>query len=1254
MQERIGQSVRSICAIVVTYFFTAKLSIITLNLGQETIQASPVWLPSGIAVAAFLLLGRRIWVGVAMGAFGVALSMMLDKPWGIALLISLGSAIAATLQALTATYLLRRVGFRPTLDRLQDALWLITLAAMVSPIVNATVSTAASYLAGALTWELLSQNWWKSWLENGMGILVITPVILTWHDWGKVLHRQRRVLEALICLVCLVAISGFVFGARSGLEASQYPLEYLPFPLTVWAVLRFGQVGAFSSSLLISIIAIGGVSQKRGPFVVMAGSAYEQQAILLLQTFMGVVAITTLILATAVAERQQAESRLRRSEASLANAQRIAQVGNWDLDLSQFFAEPIGTMLDAFFHYPLRWSDEMYRILGHHPGMFAPNQARLLEAVHPADRDKVEQALWQAICDRQPYSLEYRLIMPDGTERVVVEQVEVNASGITGTMQNMTDRRQAEAALRESDLRCRSMFEHAAIGIGMDSLDGKIIDSNAALQTMLGYSAAELKQMTFKQLTHPEDIAADLDLFNQMIAGARDHYQMEKRHIRKDGQPLWVRLTNSLVRDGAGNPQFSIGMVEDISDLKRAEERIQLYADIVRNMQIGVIVWHLENLEDLQSFRLVELNRAAAEILNVKTGRQDLIGKSIAEVFPCLPQTEYPQLYAEVIRSKTVCDLGELQYADEFVAESIFSTKAFSLPNNCVGLAFEDVSDRKRAEAALQQSEARFRSVAETAACIILVYQGTQFRYINPTTEVITGYSQQELMAMKFWEIVHPDCREMVRQRGLARQRGEAVPPQYEIKIITKNGEERWIDYTAAPVFFEGHNAALGTGFDITERKQAEARLQRAARRDRLLNEIALRIRQSLNLEEILDTTVAEIRQFLQADRVFISLLKENGQFQVVAESVDSHWRSLLGTVSNACASEEIRALFPPGQIRVNHDSSQIPMTPFLMEYYELCQIKAGIGAPIMQDGRMFGLLAINQCSAPRQWQRFEVELLEQLATQIEIAIQQGQLYQQLKKLAGSLEHQVQERTMQLQHNMRELQALNHLKEILLHAVAHDLRTPIMGTLMLLKHLRRKSGETVAIPRPKLELMIQSGERQLELIKSLLADQSLSLQCAPLNFGQLMVEILNDLEPLLQTDRVQRTNQVPLDLPLVFVDALQLRRVITNLITNALQHNLPGLHLILSANLELPGSEDGVSSQPMLRCAIADNGVGIKPEQTSRLFKLYAKGEDSPHLTGIALGLYLCRQIITAHGGEIGVYDTPGGGATFWFTLPLA
>jgi PAS domain S-box-containing protein len=1259
-QNRLGRYFVTVGGVAFAYFLMAKLTVTALGLQNEVVKASPVWMPSGIAVAALLLLGRRVWSGIAIGAFLTALSLSLSFPIPISLGIATSSACGATLQALAATFLLRRVGFRPSLERLQDALWLIGMGAMLSPLVSATISTFVPLLLGAIDASDLFSNWWTTWVGDGMGVLVLTPILLTWQSWLPLLRRQQ-IPELLIWLVLLVGTSGLIFGSQTVTKVAYYPLEYLPFPLIIWAALRFGlQVSVFAS-FTISTIAIWGAANNGGPFVGKGASL--SQVVLLLQTFMGVITMTALVLAAAVAERQQTENLLRRSEASLVNAQRIAQIGNWDLDLVHYQSLPTKPTTQELWKCPLRWSDELYRILGFVPRSFMPNQEIYLRAVHPNDRERVKQAFQAAVFEGKPYSLEYRIVLPDGDECLVSEQVEVSKFSVTGTVQNVTERRQSEAALRESERRCRGIFEGSAIGIGLDSLDGRILESNPALQTMLGYSNAELSSMKFSQFTHPDDAAADEELFQEMIAGVRDHYQIEKRHLRKDGKQLWVRLTNSLVRNAAGDPQFTIAMVEDVTDLKRAEESTRLYANIVKTMQIGVVVWHLEDLDDITTFRVVDLNPAAAEFLQIHTDLHALKGQRLVEAFPDMFTTECLELFADVVRHQTDRDLGEVRHADAAI-DGFFAIKAFPLPNHCVGFAFENVTERRKAEEALQQSEARFRVVAEAAACAILVYQGEKFRYINPATEAITGYSREELLAMSFWDTVHPDFRDVVRERGLARQRGEVVPPRYELKVVTKSGEERWIDYTAAPVLFEGQAAALGTGFDITERKQAEAQLQLAARRDRLLTEISHRIRQSLDLDEILKTTVEEIRHFLQADRVFISHFDRDGYGQVVAESVDEQWRSLLGWTSDANVSQEIRTMFAANRIRVNNDSSKVPLTPLLAEYYERCQVQAGIGAAIMQDNHLFGLLIINQCSAPRQWQPFEVELLEQLAIQVEIAIKQSQLYQQVQNFAAQMEYQVQERTMQLQQKMEELQKVNQFQDILLHAVSHDLRTPIIGMQMILKHLQNKPGNQLMMQRSRLEQMLQSGERQLMLINSLLEDRNqegtnIQIHCEPHQLEALVSSVIADLEPVLQSNQVVLNNLVPTDLTSVYIDAMQIRRVYDNLITNALKHNPPGIQLTLQATYEtIAPNSDSDSTQPnsqqaFIRCTVEDNGVGINPEQCNCLFKLYPRGVHNPRLTGIGLGLYMCRQIIHAHGGEIGVTSNPSEGATFWFTLPV-
>ncbi len=139
--------------------------------------------------------------------------------------------------------------------------------------------------------------------------------------------------------------------------------------------------------------------------------------------------------------------------------------------------------------------------------------------------------------------------------------------------------------------------------------------------------------------------------------------------------------------------------------------------------------------------------------------------------------------------------------------------------------------------AELRQSEERFRTLAETTATAIFVYAGEKFIYVNHATEALTGYSSAELLNLRFWDVVHPDFQEMIRQRGLARQRGEAVPARYEFKIVRKNGEERWIDFTAGKIEWRGQAAAIGSAFDITERKQAEEALRESEEKYRTLIE---------------------------------------------------------------------------------------------------------------------------------------------------------------------------------------------------------------------------------------------------------------------------------------------------------------------------------------------------------------------------------------------------------------------------------
>ncbi|MBD2510934.1 PAS domain S-box protein [Nostoc muscorum FACHB-395] len=220
---------------------------------------------------------------------------------------------------------------------------------------------------------------------------------------------------------------------------------------------------------------------------------------------------------------------------------------------------------------------------------------------------------------------------------------------------------------------------------------------------------------------------------------------------------------------------------------------------------------------------------------------------------------------------------------------------------------------------------------------------------------------------------------------------------------------------------------------------------------------------------------------------------------------------------------------------------------------------------------------------------------------------------------------------------------------VFFHAVSHDLRNPVLGSLMVLRNLLASPEENISISRSILERMIQSSDRQLNLINSLMEAhvsevQGVVLQRQPVQLLTVVEAAIADLEPLLEQNQAKLTNLVSADLPLLNADPTQLWRVFSNLIVNSIKHNPPGLLLTINATRE----------NEMIYCTVSDNGTGISQQQSDRLFDLYFRGANIRNSVSLGLGLYLCKQIINAHGGEIGVNSVLDAGATFWFTLPIS
>lgn len=294
---------------------------------------SPLCISAGISQAALFLWGRKIWLGVLLGAFFAAITTL-------PLTAACGIAIGSTVQAWCGAGLARQWQICPSLRRLQDVFRFLLSMVVLSTFISPTIGLTSLYLSGQVD-QNLSAIWWMWWIADAMGVLVITSVILVWfcplvrplqssmtvrafwRRWSREYwHKHKlRLIWALTWLICLSVISWLVFeassvpqiflwlGAPNALANTRYPLEYLPFPLVVWAALQFGQRGAVLATLIVSVMAIKGAALGDGLFATKAGNGSE--AMLLVQVFVAIVAVTALVLAAIMAELAAAEIKYR-------------------------------------------------------------------------------------------------------------------------------------------------------------------------------------------------------------------------------------------------------------------------------------------------------------------------------------------------------------------------------------------------------------------------------------------------------------------------------------------------------------------------------------------------------------------------------------------------------------------------------------------------------------------------------------------------------------------------------------------------------------------------------------------------------------------------------------------------------------------------------------------------------------------------------------------------------------------------------
>ncbi len=516
-----------------------------------------VWPPAGIALAAILLFGYRFWLGVALGAFLFA--FMDGRPFGF---FTLGTAIGNTMGAIVCAFLLKRIiAFDNAMERTRDVIGYIGLACFLGTTVNAAFNVLGLAYSGMVDWDDLFPATLVWWVPNALAGLVVAPFLITWATPTATRWNARLTAEAVLCGAGLVGgtlisfDSWFVYGIQN------YPLAYLPFPFLVWGAFRFGQRGATAGTLLVSALAISSLLKGRGPFV----ADTEKDSLMLIGSYIGILAVTNLLLAAAASERRAAERAVSESE------KRFRAVVEDQTDLICRF-QPDGVLTfvnDTFCRFHAKSRAEM---IG----------TNFFQTLSEEDAAVPLSYINSLPPDEPVVSFDHRLHSPD--DQMVWHQYRIRrlfhekgeALEFQAVIQDITQRKQSDQALRASEEKYRSLIDHIPDVVWTANLNRDLLYISGNACKVLGYSACELlgrNGRLWLDRIHPQDAKHVSQAYRRLFSTG-DKFDVEYQICRKDGQWIWLhdRALTTQPREGI---MCADGIFLDVTQRRLAEAAVQ-------------------------------------------------------------------------------------------------------------------------------------------------------------------------------------------------------------------------------------------------------------------------------------------------------------------------------------------------------------------------------------------------------------------------------------------------------------------------------------------------------------------------------------------------------------------------------------------------------------------------------------------------------------------------------------------------------
>ncbi|ERT07409.1 sensory box protein [Lyngbya aestuarii BL J] len=860
------------------------------------------------------------------------------------------------------------------------------------------------------------------------------------------------------------------------------------------------------------------------------------------------------------------------------------------------------------------------------------------------------------------------------------------------------ERKQTEAALQSSQ-RWVQQIADASPGILYlyDLQHQRNLYVNRTIADILGYSATEIQEMSqnfFQALMHPEDLAGLSDYYAQMSIGCEgDIFEIEYRMKHRDGHWLWLVSRDTVFScNESGQPQQILGTADDITEVKLAETQLrnskQLLQLVIDNIP-QLIFW-----KDCNSIYL-GCNQNFAQLVGLNTPEQ-IVGKTDYDLpwakqkYLGSDQDQHQAINHELLEYYLI--EAQLNVEGKPIWLDTHKIPLHDVEGDAIGIlsTYEDITERKQAEEQLRASEASLAS-AQRVAHVGNWELEIQTQKLTWSDELFRMFgrdpAQAEPRYVELVKQIHPVDRPLWHHQ--VRQLLEfGKSTEFDCRIIRSDGSIRHIEARGQGIFNSQGQIirAVGTTLDITERKRSEQALRNMAEREQAFSKVLRRMRQSLDLETIFNSTTVELQEAFKSDRVVIYQFLPDWSGKFVAESVSSEWRPLLNAktsdpnVENAVSENECTVqklvsiqdtylkdtqggLYRQGvtYLCVN-DIYEADFSDCYVELLEYFQARAYITVPIFCGTQLWGLLATYQNAIPRQWEESEIRIMVQIGIQLGVAVQQAELLTKTQQQAE-----------ELQLAKETADAANLAKSEFLANMSHELRTPLNAILGFTQLMYNDPALSVEYQQ-YIHIISQAGEYLLNLINDV-------LEMSKIEAGQLTLNencfdlhcLLNNLEEMLQLKAKLKGLKLQfycdVDVPqFITTDDKKLRQVLINLLNNAIKFTESG-HVTLRVfsqpllkNGSFPCDDQSelmkktttilASESIPIYFEVEDTGLGIAPHELDGLFEAFSQTETGLKSSeGTGLGLPISQRFVQLMGGDITVNSQPQVGSVFAFNI---